>query len=409
MRNGRTNCARMLELCLALAVGIAATAGAEVQRVGVKTAKLAWAEPEGLVYGYVVYTQRNGGPSTYEATTAENQYTLDADFDDRVVVQVRAIGRNDPDGPMIASSFSPPSEPIHFVPSHSVDTSALAVMRSLHTDDIRVHLYSQANSLHRFPGRSAPWNPVAAGDFSGDSEAEILWQDETTGTLEVAALATPNATLAASSGTGPNHVLRGTGDLDGDGDLDLLVEDLTLDRVEMWHLTSDGSIRLATHFPGADGSSVLGISDLDLDGAEDVWTYREAGSLVEVFRADRRSSPMARYDVDALGQPERIIDVQGDGVPDLLWRTPSHGFAITYLGPYLRVERDVIFPSTTQDPYLEVKGAAAFSTGGARELILHNRLNQSMWLFLPSYEISENRFKILDSGSEGWAPFEILE
>jgi hypothetical protein len=401
MRNGRTLCARTLAVCLGLVVGIAVGATAStLDRFGVREATLSWEEPDGVIDGYIVFTSRDGGPFRVDGHALDNRYTIAGEFYEEVVVKVRALGRVTAGGPLVVSADSDPSPPIRFLPAVALSSSSAAIMHSDTSDDLRLYAFRDG-STYPHPGRAAPWQPVAAGFFTGRPLLEVLWRHEQSGAIEVAPIATPDVTVAASDASELfDQELRGVGDLDGDGDHDLLMHDRARDRLRKWSATSNGSIRSATVVDGLDGAEVVGVDDFGADGTDDIWMQSATNGRLEVFRANGSSSPIASAPLADLGRIDRVADFDGDGSPDLLWRTPSSGFAISYLRANGTTDHNDAFEDTVLDPFLDV--VAVLPLLGGNGVALVNRRDGSLWVL---FTFSGARIKILDSDGQGFAPF----
>ena len=412
MRNERNSCARTPVVCLGIAwliVTLSGSVSASTNRIGVTHATLEWSESTGRVDGYLVYSQRNGGDLLFEAYTPDNRYTVEAGYGDEVVVRVRAVGRTTSDGAYVASALSDPSAPIRFFAAYAWNTNSVALMASHRESDLQLYLF-RPNSRYRLPGRSASWIPVAAGHFTQDSLSDVVWRHVDTGVLEIASVSDPDDAATASNPSElASQELKAVGDLDGDGDLDLVMYDAARDRARIWRVSSNGStIRRSTRLSALDGSNIVDVADLDGDGDEEIWTFDPVAERLLVYRGDG-SGPIAGALVDAFDRVDRIEDYDGDGSPDVLWRTRSGGFGLTYLGAGSQPLDRVAFPITPLDADLEVVGVAPMSTPGRLEVILSNRVDRSMWILIPSLETASNRFRIVDADEAAFMPIEILD
>ena len=412
MRNGRNDCARTIVVCLGIAWLIATLPGAvsaNNDRIGVAHATLEWSESSGLIEGYLVYLQRNEGKLLYEDFVYDNQYTIQARYGDEVVVRVRALGRTTADGAYETSALSEPSSPIRFFAASSLDTNAVALMTSSRESDLRLYSFRRPDSRYRLPGRGAPWVPVAAGLFNQGPLRDIVWRNADTGVLEIARSNDPyDAATASDPAALANLELKAIGDVDGDGDLELVMYDAVRDRARIWRVSSDGStIRRSTRLWALDGSTIVDVADLEGDGDEEIWTFDPAAERLAVYRGDG-SGPIAVAQVDAFDRLDRIEDFDGDGSPDVFWRTQSGAFGLTYLGAGLQTLDRVAFPSTEDDADLDVFGVAPMGASGRLEVFLSNRADGSLWILFPSRETALNRFRILDADPAAYKPFEIL-
>jgi len=129
----------------------------------------------------------------------------------------------------------------------------------------------------------------AMGDFNGSGFQDLVWQNSSTGQVNVNYLGgagpQPQGSAILDNGaTLAGWVLVGSADFDGNGVPDLI-----------YQLTQTGQVNV-NYYGGAGGTTMIGAAILRAGGAE-----------------------LAGWSVKA------VADMNGDGVPDLIWQNSSSG------------------------------------------------------------------------------------
>jgi hypothetical protein len=135
--------------------------------------------------------------------------------------------------------------------------------------------------------RSAPgtrWRMIAAPDADGDGIPEIVWENLDTHALSIEWVSAPGQARALVAQPGSMRVI-GSGDLDGDGRDDLLVQEANGLRVNGWLLQGDRVTPWGVDAVlGEKTWSYRGMADFDGDGMADAFWSNPAG-VVEIWFA----------------------------------------------------------------------------------------------------------------------------
>jgi hypothetical protein len=135
----------------------------------------------------------------------------------------------------------------------------------------------------------------------------------------------PVTTIGAGVGT-PSRCL--VADFDADGRLDLM-----LPTGAIWRVAADGTL---TAFGGGTPSGILALADYDLDGIIDVFVARSTPDRVEVYHG-AGTSGVGTGSFTLAGsitgfssyiQDVKVVDVDGDGVPDVIATTANRTVAV---------------------------------------------------------------------------------
>lgn len=184
---------------------------------------------------------------------------------------------------------------------------------------------------------SSGWSPKGAGDFNRDGHADVLWYHPGSGQVALWYL---NGTTVVGEGYLSQSItgdkgwdIKGTGDFNRDGHLDVLWYNPGNGEVSPWYLngtTVIGYAYLTQKSLGSAGWDIKGTGDFNRDGHVDVLWYHSGsgqvspwflnGTTVTGYAYLTQTSPgSAGWDLMGTG------DYNRDGNVDVLWYHPGIG------------------------------------------------------------------------------------
>ena len=190
------------------------------------------------------------------------------------------------------------------------------------------------------------WSIIGYGDFDGDGDSDLLWAHDSTGTfslwlMDTTLLPAKPYVAITMSGTMAGYTQLGTGDFDGNGTIDILFQDVATGGTEMWLMSNStpGSYTQRTVYASApSGWNIRCIGDLDGDGDADILWQREktsssAPGAVSCWLIDTSivapDPPYASKSIYAFNLTAWSIyglaDWDADGDDDLIWRHDTIG------------------------------------------------------------------------------------
>jgi hypothetical protein len=274
--------------CGAVLALSAPAASHALELIGRDTAELRWTPSSGEVSAYVVFVSRDGGPYRSEQYTPLPRARVAGSPGETIRVRVRAYGVED--GGTLSSEASAPSEPIRFAatPSSAAPPAPLpakpapALPRAAPATNAAS---TAAPGVEQIPGFQfvPPLRVETSGDLDGDGDLDLLvtlgsWRHPLALFLEDGSLEQV-ATLSARNGT--TNALAA--DFDGDGTDELALQSAS--EVALFRVDPNGQMALLRRVPIAAGTRLLA-ADLDGDGSATLVTYEpESGRLVEQLAA----------------------------------------------------------------------------------------------------------------------------
>ncbi|KJU85619.1 NHL repeat containing protein [Candidatus Magnetobacterium bavaricum] len=193
------------------------------------------------------------------------------------------------------------------------------------------------NYVDKGKGIPKDWQMIAKGDLNGDGNSDIVWQNSTTG--DVAAWLMNGFTITSgdylAKGIPSDWQMIAIGDLNGDGKSDLVWQNSTTSDVAAW-LMNGFTITKGDYLVKAISSAwqMIAIGDLNGDGKSDlVWQNSTTGDVV-AWLMDGLTTTKGDYlarGIHSDWQMVAIGDLNGDGKSDLVWQNTTTGDVVAWL------------------------------------------------------------------------------
>jgi hypothetical protein len=182
----------------------------------------------------------------------------------------------------------------------------------------------------------AEWVARGSGDFNGDGKSDILLQNALTGQCFTFML---NGTTVIGNGfiggaVGAEWVARATGDFNGDGKSDIVFQSTLTGQNYIWNL--DGANVVSHGFAGwAAGANWVtrGTGDFSGDGRSDILMQDTTNGQCFTFIVEGTAAVDARYiggAVTSVWAAKGTGDFNGDGKSDILFQNTGSGAAYVW-------------------------------------------------------------------------------
>lgn len=175
------------------------------------------------------------------------------------------------------------------------------------------------------PGSS--WRCIAFGDVSGDQKADIVFHNASTGQVAVWLLDGASISSGALIGSLPNATPLAVGDINGDGNRDIVWR---RSNGQIWGWLLNGtsapiSTRIGSTVVGADWQVPV-VADLDGDCMDDlVWRSKSTGMVIswKMHGLTMDAFAILHPGISTDWTIEASPDIDGDGKREILWRNKS--------------------------------------------------------------------------------------
>jgi hypothetical protein len=194
------------------------------------------------------------------------------------------------------------------------------------------------------------WDVVGQADFNGDGMPDLLFENKTTGALEVWYMdgSTRLGAAALSHALPPGWNVVGLADFNYDGSPDLLLQNSTTRQLAIWYFQDTKMLYGAAvpTLPGV-GWKVVGTADFNGDGHPDVLFQNSTSGQLYIFYMNGANVKLgAPVDgvVPAGWKVGALSAVSGAYQPDIVFRNGSHLMAWTLKAGKLQTSTQISAP-----------------------------------------------------------------
>jgi hypothetical protein len=208
------------------------------------------------------------------------------------------------------------------------------------------------------------WRVAASGDFTNDGKRDIIFQhkDGWVAIWRMSGTALVEARLLNPTRVDdPQWRIVGSADFNGDGRRDLLWQHMTAGWVAVWLMNGINLVEARLTNPARVNDTnwtIVGTGDINGDGASDiVWQHTQTGMIVTWFMSGTSTIGSGAFSAQTgdLGWRVRsVVDMSGDGRPDLLWQHSSSKLAVTILDGLTIIDSLWLTPSDVTAGWLIV-------------------------------------------------------
>jgi M6 family metalloprotease-like protein len=227
--------------------------------------------------------------------------------------------------------------------------------------------------------RERPRPLVAAGDFNGDGQPDLVWRNVATGEDAVWYLngATLVSTTALPATVDTNWQMVATADMNGDGQTDIVWRNGSTGQNVIWYMHGP-TLLLSVVLPTVPDSNwqVVAVGDFNGDRRPDlVWRNGVTGQNVvwylngRTFLGQEFLPPVADSDWRVVA----AADFDGNGRPDLVWRNVTTGQNVVWFLDGTTFVSQEALPTVPAGAWQLVM-AGDFNTDGKPDLVWRNHV-----------------------------------
>jgi hypothetical protein len=239
--------------------------------------------------------------------------------------------------------------------------------------------YGRPGGTNSFPElklRHVRQNEGLAKSFTGDYQADLIWRDSVTGNNVYWLMNGRNFVTNGNlwSVADVNWEMRAVGDFDGNNQPDLIWQNKSNGQVAAWLYASGLSVIGSPTFATETDTNwkIVGAGDMDRDGQTDlVWRNPATGALrIWHMKWDVATQALSKRDSVTIGvvgptaaslwEVAGVADMNGDTYPDLIWRQYASPFSLAawFLTDATVIATPYMTPATNVDPAWRIVAVA---------------------------------------------------
>ena len=158
------------------------------------------------------------------------------------------------------------------------------VWRNTHSGQVAVWLMNGGNIAFSafLIGVSLDWKISAIGDMDGDTKADLVWRNITSGSIAMwfmDGFTVKSVEFLTGISLSPDYILKGVGDMNGDGKTDLLWQDGNSRDVAVWLMNGTSVLSKATLGSAPAEWTIEQVADVNGDGKTDVIWQNVKGTV----------------------------------------------------------------------------------------------------------------------------------